>query len=170
MKKYLLFFILLFLYEFAFVLSSFTSIIDGNRTITEEEEKCINKILEKYHINLTKLDFDTLKNEFYNQTVKISIEYNNTYSKYDLTNEYMGEIRNSKSFEKIFHSFNNFAGDMKTLYIESVIFSKQPYDYPIGNIYYLVLKKEYKNLSTKEIFFISKDTGKIYEHIIILPK
>ena len=49
-------------------------------------------------------------------------------------------------------------------------FDSQPYDYPIGNIYYIKINVEYENVKTNEYFFIVKteEKFKIYELKIVL--
>ena len=168
MKKYKFTFIL-FLLENISSLTLFTSLIDGDRKLTHKEEIFVNNVIEEYFANLRSHSFNNIKKSFYEEQVKISIEYNDTLLKYNSEKEYMGIINDSKSFEKIFRNFNKAAGELESIKIESIIFSKQPYDYPIGNVFYLVLNKKFKNFSTKEIIYISKDTGKIYEHIIYIP-
>ena len=171
MKKNNIFFIMLF---FCFTVSMFpltffTKIIDGDRKINMEEQLLINNILDEYYKCLTEQVFSNVEEFFHEKKVQISIEYNDTFTKYDSGKEYMGIITNSFTFDSIYHNFSKYAGNFETMKIESVIFSKQPYDYPIGNVFYLVLETKYKKFKTKEIMFISKDSGKIFEHIIYIP-
>ena len=51
-------------------------------------------------------------------------------------------------------------------------FDSQPYDYPIGNIYYIKINVEYENVKTNEYFFIVKteEKFKIYELKIVFYK
>lgn len=146
-----------------------TSLLDGDRKLTKSEMIFVQDFLESYNNALSNSDYKNIENFFYASKINISIQYNDLINKYDKQKEYMGEIKQKKDFEKIYINFSNYAGVIEKNKIKSAVFCR-PYDYPIDNIFYIEVEKRYSNIITKELFYISKDTETIYEHIIYIPK
>ena len=169
-RKFFFIIFLLLSKENVFSMSLVTSILQGDRHLNKEEYKFVQSFSKDYDKCLSNRESYKIEDFFFEKKINISIEYNNVYSKYDDEKTYMGEILNINDFENIYGDFINFVGNLEKIQILEAFFSKQPYGYPIENIFYIRIEKIYSKITTQEILIISKDTEKVYEHIIYIPK
>ena len=131
-----------------------------SRRITEDEIIIIEKLINNFYEKCENDNLFLIKNDFYEKKLNIRIESNIIIKNYE-DNDYLGLIREEKDMA-LYSNFKNKAGKCIKWNIIKYEFDTQPYDYPIGNIFYVVAKCEYKNAKTTDFFFIT-DEFKIYE-------
>ena len=139
-----------------------------SKRISSFDSEKIEKLIKIFYANYECDDWDIIKKLFYENKINISIESKMIMENYNDYN-FLGKIHNINEIP-VYQFYKKRAGKiLKTIYL-SEEFDPQPYDYPIGNIYYVKLNIEYQNVKTNEYFFIVKDEEKfrIYELKIIL--
>ena len=71
-------------------------------------------------------------------------------------------------FDKKTNCFKGIRKAVRIDYTENASIVKQPYDYPVGNVYYISIDAQYENAKTRQYFFIinGHKQFEIYEYKI----
>ena len=135
-----------------------------NRQLTIEEDVEISKLIDDFYSDYFKSDYSKLKNFFFEEKVNINIADGHSLLT-DYENNLFGTIKSESDFHRIYTTCNQYLGNLRQKQIVSKKFVLQPYDYPVGNIYYLDMNVQFENAESHQHFFIINEHGqfKIYE-------
>lgn len=139
-----------------------------SKRISTSNSKKIDELIRSIYENLQNNDWSMIENLFYENKLNISIESNRIIENYN-NYDYLGKIHSISEIQ-LYQVYKNKAGKFIKIVGLNKEFDSQPYDYPIGNIYYIKVNVEYQNLKTNEYFFMVKDKERfrIYELKIVL--
>ena len=139
-----------------------------SKRISTSDSKKIDELIRSIYENLQNNDWSMIENLFYENKLNISIESNRIVENYN-NYDYLGKIHSISEIQ-LYQVYKNKAGKFIKIVGLNKEFDSQPYDYPIGNIYYIKVNVEYQNLKTNEYFFMVKDKERfrIYELKIVL--
>ena len=139
-----------------------------SKRISTSDSKKIDELIRSIYENLQNNDWSMIENLFYENKLNISIESNRIIENYN-NYDYLGKIHSISEIQ-LYQVYKNKAGKFIKIVGLNKEFDSQPYDYPIGNIYYIKVNVEYQNLKTNEYFFMVKDKERfrIYELKIVL--
>lgn len=86
----------------------------------------------------------------------------------DYDNDRFGTIETESDLNRIGIAYNQYVGYLIKKQIVLKEFVKQPYDYPVGNVYYVSIDAQYENAKTHQYFFIinGHKQFEIYEYKI----
>ena len=135
--------------------------------LTSDETDVVSKLIEGYYADFLNLEYKDMKKYFYGENVNIKIK-DGSHPLTDYGKSYYGNIDSEDSYKKIASNYKQHMGDFIKKEFASMEFVLQPYDYPIGNIFFAELRGKYQNYESYENFFIQKDCLLIYEHIIYI--
>ena len=139
-----------------------------SKRISTSDSKKIDELIRSIYENLQNNDWSMIENLFYENKLNISIESNRIIENYN-NYDYLGKIHSISEIQ-LYQVYKNKAGKFIKIVGLNKEFDSQPYDYLIGNIYYIKVNVEYQNLKTNEYFFMVKDKERfrIYELKIVL--
>ncbi|WP_277056438.1 hypothetical protein [Treponema socranskii] len=157
------------IFTFLFVIPIFSEwLIDKDtRKLTFEEDVKVSNVIENFYFDYFKLDYAKIKELFFEEQVNIRItDGHNLLTDYEYN--YFGTIETESDLNRIGGAYNQYVGSLIKKQIVLKEFVNQPYDYPVGNVYYVNVDVQYKNARTYQYFFIINEHNqfKIYEHKI----
>ena len=157
------------IFTFLFVIPIFSGwLIDKDtRKLTFEEDVKVSNVIENFYFDYFKLDYAKIKELFFEEQVNIRItDGHNLLTDYEYN--YFGTIETESDLNRIGRAYNQYVGSLikKQIVLKESV--NQPYDYPVGNVYYVNVDVQYKNAKTYQYFFIINEHNqfKIYEHKI----
>jgi hypothetical protein len=140
---------------------------EESRELTSAEKNIVSRIIDQYYDDFSCLRYENVKKYFYDGNINISVR-DGIHPTTDYERNYYGLIASEEDFKKIASNYKEHAGINVIKEFTSMEFVLQPYDYPVGNVYFVELKNKYQNCETYEKFFIQKDCLLIYEHNIFI--
>ena len=154
--------------SFFIIPTFFDWLIDKDtRDLTFEEDVKVSKVIEDFYSDCFKLDYAKIKKFFFKGKVNINIiDGHNLLTDYE--DDRFGTIETESDFNRIGIAYNQYVGCLIKKQIVLKEFVKQPYDYPVGNVYYISIDAQYENAKTHQYLFIinGHKQFKIYEYKI----
>ena len=125
------------IFTFLFVIPIFSGwLIDKDtRKLTFEEDVKVSNVIEDFYFDYFKLDYVKIKELFFEGQVNIRItDGHNLLTDYEYN--YFGTIETESDLNRIGGAYNQYVGSLIEKQIVLNEFVNQPYDYPVGNVYY----------------------------------